>query len=284
MIALPIVRLYKSMIRRELKLDKSAAIWLMVSQVEHAHVSGEIMRHWREPLSTEVVEAIAHHDDGWATWEVSPKLNSQVGGPYSFLEMPLEESLIIWDNSIASARRIGSLAGWMVSGHFYNLLAGSEHARDPPAVAWLTAKRKVRTSWLDEWIRADKSHSLEYAKRAQELLLMADLFSLWLCCDCPIGNGESSILSQSTMKLRADTLLAQFQFKSPECMLRESISKKRVEGISWIVPTEPFPCDTSPVRLRAQATAVPVAAYQTWHEIAEASWPVELDWRLTPAV
>src|SRR3954465_7281882 len=229
------------MIRRELRLNDNAAIWLLVSQVEHARMSGELVRNWREEFSPDVVEAITHHDDGWAAWESEPKLNPALGAPYSFLEMPVAESLVIWDNSIASARQFGPLAGYIVAGHFYNLLSDSDHAKEPPAVAWLTAKRKVRTAWLDEWIRADKSHTLEYAKAAQQMLLTADLFNLWLCCDCPVDAKGGSILGDSAMKLRTESLLSQFRFRSPECTIFESGSRHRVEELSWIVPIEPFP-------------------------------------------
>src|SRR5205085_4501752 len=128
-----------------------------------------------------------------------------------------------------------------------------------PAIAWLTAKRKVRTAWLDEWIRADRSHTLEYAKRAQKMLLLADLFSLWLCCECPVDENDPSILGQSSMKLRTDSLLAQFKFVEPGYTIRESVSKKRVERLSWIVPVEPFPCKIASLALAATATAVPVS-------------------------
>ena len=49
------------------------------------------------------------------------------------------------------------------------------------------------------------------------------------------------------MKLRTDSLLAQFRFVSPECTIRESVSKNRVEGLSWIVPVEPYPFKISPL-------------------------------------
>ncbi len=242
-----------------------------------------------------MIDAIAHHDDGWADWEAAPKLNPEFAAPYSFLEMPLAESLVIWDNSIAAARRFGSLAGWIVAGHFYSLLADSEHANEPPAIAWLTAKRKVRTAWIDEWIRADSSHTLDNAKRAQQMLPLADLFSLWLCCDCPVevpstsplpgGDGSSgSMLRQSAMKLRTDSLLERYRFVSPECTIRESVSKKRVEALSWIVPIEPYPCKTAPLSLTARATVAPVSQYASWREMAAASWQIELHWRLIPAV
>lgn len=272
------------MIRRELRLGAEAPLWLFVSQVEHARISGELARHWRAEFSTEVVEAIAHHDDGWDVWEESPKINPGIGGPFSFLEMPLAEALSIWDNSILVARRFGPLAGYMVAGHFYNLLADSDHANEPAAIAWLTAKRKVRTAWLDEWIRANQSHTLEYAKRSQQMLLTADLFSLWLFCDCPVDSTSESILGNSAMKLRTDSLLAQFQFGSPEFTVFESGSRHRVEELSWIVPVDPSPFKDSPVSLRSKAKAVPVARYASWQEIVAASWDMELDWQLVTAV
>jgi hypothetical protein len=272
------------MIRRELTLNDDSALWLLIPQVDHARVSGELVRNWREEFSLDVLDAIAHHDDGWEMWETEPKLNPTIGAPFSFLEMPLAESLTIWDRSIAAARKFGPLAGYIVAGHFYSLLADSENANQPPAIAWLTAKRKVRTSWLDEWIRADPSHTLEYAKIAQQMLLTADLFSLWLCCDCPVDANGASILRDSAMKLRTDSLLAQYRFMSPECTIFESGSRHRIEELSWIVPVEPFPFKTNPLALSIHAKAVPATHYATLQELVTASWPMELNWQLVPAV
>jgi len=198
--------------------------------------------------------------------------------------MPLAESLVIWDNSIVAARHCGRLAGWIVAGHFYNLLVDSENSKDPAAVSWLMAQRKFRTTWLDGWIREDASNTLDYAKRAQQMMLSADLFSLWLCCDCPVEQNDNSLLRQSTMKLRADKLLDQFRFVSPECTVRESVSKQRVEELSWIVPVEPFPFKTQSVALTARARAVSMARYASWPEVEAAAWPVELNWQLVRAV
>jgi hypothetical protein len=198
--------------------------------------------------------------------------------------MAVAESIAVWDSSIASAHNIGPLAGYIVAGHFYNLLANSDHAQAPPAIAWLTAKRKVRTAWLDEWIRADRSHTLEQAKAAQQMLLTADLFSLWLCCDCPMDAAGTSILGGSAMKLRTDSLLEQFRFLSPECTVFESGSRHRVEELSWIVPVDPFPFRDSPLPLRAKAVAVPISRYGSFREMLSVSWDVELDWQLVRAV
>ena len=268
------------MIRREITTTDGTKLWLLISQVEHAHVSGELVRNWHEQFSGDVIAAVAHHDDGWSAWEAEPKLNPEIGAPFSFLEMPVPAALVIWDHSIAAAGNFGPLAGYIVAGHFYNLLNNSEHANDPLAVAWLTAKRKHRTGWLDEWIRGDPSRTLEYPKRAQEMLLVADLFSLWLCCDCPAEGQRESILGQSAMKLQTDTLLNQFQFAVQEFAIKKSADGERIEGLDWSVAVYPYPCKSSPLSLSADCIAVPVKHYQSWRELKAAGWPVELRWQL----
>lgn len=271
------------MIRREFTSSDGTRMWLLISQVEHAHVSGELVRNWQEDVTRDVIDAITHHDDGWAAWEAEPKLNPKLGAPYSFLEMPVPAALVIWDHSIAAAGAFGPLAACIVAGHFYQLLGGSENANDPLANAWLTAKRKWRTTWLDEWVRADPAHTLEYAKRAQDMLLLSDLFSLWLCCDCPVDAQGESILGQSAMKLRTDTLLAQFQFAVPEFTIRGPSSNSGTERLDWTVAVEPFPFKKSPLSLSAVSVAAPVSRYADWAALKAASRSVELRWRLVPA-
>jgi Protein of unknown function (DUF3891) len=272
------------MIRREITSPDGTKLWLLISQVEHASMSGELARHWREPFIPDVIEAIAHHDDGWAAWEAEPKLNPEIGAPFSFLEMPLPAALVIWDHSITAAAKFGPLASHIVAGHFYNLLSDSEQAGDPLAVAWLTAKRKQRTAWLDSWMRAEPSHTLAQAKQAQSMLLLADLFSLWLCCDCPAGSSQETILGQSNMKLRTETLLSQFAFSVAEFKLRHSSESERISGLEWNVAVSPFPFTIGPLSLSARALAAPARRYATWDDLQAAGWPLELEWRLNEAL
>ena len=272
------------MIRREIDFPNGEKLWLLVSQVEHAHVSGKLTQDSQEKFSTEVVEAITHHDDGWEEWEAAPKLNPESCGPYSFLEMPLAETLVIWDQSIAAARKIGPLAGFIVAGHFYNLLAESDHGKEPAAVAWLAAKRKFRTAWLDEWVRLNPANTLDAAKHAQQQLLMADLFSLWLCCDCPIAGDEASLLEKSAMKLRTEKLLGQHRFSVVGFGRRHSTLEKPLEGLAWVVAVDPYPFEIEPLSLRLMAEVVPVSQYTSWPELQAASRPMEVHWRLIPPV
>lgn len=274
---------YIDMIRREIQLSENERVWLLVSQVDHAHVSGTITRQWHSHFSDEVVQAIAHHDDGWAEWEQEPKLNPEIGGPFSFTEMPLEQALVIWDGSIAGARKIGPLAGFIVAGHFYSLLNESEHAQQPGAIAWLAAKRKQRTAWLDEWVRMEASHSLDEAKRAQQQLALTDLFSLWLCCDAPVGGSDDGLLEGSPIHDRAQLLLREYPMKVVGFGRRHATLENPQEALAWVVAVEKFPLRESPLSLSLMARIVPVKEYDDWAEVEAASRPMELRWRLMPA-
>jgi hypothetical protein len=276
------------MIRREIEFPDCEKLWLLVSQVEHAHISGKLTQHSKEKFSTEVVEAITHHDDGWSEWETAPRLKPEIGGPYSFTEMPLAEALLIWDESIAAARKLGPLGGFIVAGHFYNLLAESEHGKEPAAIAWLAAKRKFRTAWLDEWVRLSPANTLDVAKQAQHQLFLTDLFSLWLCCDCPIadeviGDG-ASLLEQSAMKQRTKKLLGQFNFSVVGFGRRHVTLQNPLEALAWVVTVDPYPFAIEPLSLRLMADVVPVAHYANWQELKAASRPMEVHWRLIPPV
>jgi Protein of unknown function (DUF3891) len=270
------------MIRREIELAENERLWLLISQVDHAHLSGELTRNLQSPLSQEVIEAITHHDDGWAAWEAAPKLNPESGEPISFYEMPLEEALTIWDASIAAARKFGPLAGFIVAGHFYGLLSESEHGQQPAAVAWLAAKRKVRTAWLDEWVRADPTRTLDDAKRAQYQLLLADLFSLWLCGDAPIGGVDDGVLEQRPMKARAHDLLEQLHFTHVGFGRRYPTLDNPQEALAWVIAVDPYPFRESPLSLSLMGNVVPVAEYDDWSDLQAASRPMELRWRLLP--
>ena len=115
--------------------------------------------------------------------------------------------------------------------------------KDPLAIAWLTAKRKVRTAWLDEWIRADPTHTLDYAKRAQQMLLMADLFSLWLCCDCPVdGDQAKHTWPIGDEAANGHAAAASFDFAVRDFMAgRIGRGTTALTGLAWTVAVDPYP-------------------------------------------
>ena len=175
--------------------ETGAESWTLISQVEHARLSGMLAEAWDPalfsmfPCRGELLAAIYHHDDGWAAWERSPGIDPQTGRPLNFTEMPLVESLAIWRDSISSAGRHGNLAAHVVSGHFCSLLRrfSSRWQNDPAkgamAAEFLTSQQQHQADRLAAWReRSNVADAAAIADAALKLLQTFDSLSLWLCC------------------------------------------------------------------------------------------------------
>jgi Protein of unknown function (DUF3891) len=107
-------------------LRSEAPSVLAIPQQSHAWISGQLARAWGndrfpapEPWE-EVCLAAEQHDIGMACWDRDPAFNPETGLPYSFLEMPLEVHLGLWD---AAPQRV------MVQSRFAALLVSMHGAR-----------------------------------------------------------------------------------------------------------------------------------------------------------
>ena len=62
--------------------------WQVVLQTDHADLSGAFARAWADAASRHdsLVVAAERHDDGWAVWEQSPRVDGD-GKPVNFLEV-----------------------------------------------------------------------------------------------------------------------------------------------------------------------------------------------------
>src|SRR5262249_30681458 len=159
------VRSAAFMIRRNIQLDDGTPAWLLISQVEHARISGELTQAWNPVFPDEVTSAIAHHDDGWRAWEIATTLDPVRGCPLSFVEMPISDAIQIWSRSIEAASAYGHLAAAIVAGHFIGLAGGSEQATLSPADKWLRDMCVGRAAWLAEWQSVSPTHTGETAEK-----------------------------------------------------------------------------------------------------------------------
>jgi Protein of unknown function (DUF3891) len=262
------------MIRRNITLDDRKESWLLISQVEHARISGELAKAWAESYSAEVIDAITHHDDGWAAWEAAPQFDEERGRPLSFTELAIEDAIQIWDDSIASARRFGPLASAIVAGHFAGLAGGSEHASQPLTKSWIDNSKQERRTWLDEWSRLSEANTQEVAEQAQQMLYAADLLSLWLCMNGPVSRGgDDASPANSEMQTRSSTVLGKFSFR------QQDLTALAAE-IVWQGSLAPWPFASGELRLQSPAIAVPALKYASWAEIATAGHASQLRWEL----
>jgi len=183
------------MIRRDETDPGRNKCWLLIPQIEHARLSGLLAEHWVASASgpleprNELIDAIDHHDDGWAAWDRRPDCDPQSGQPLEFTEMPLAESLGIWQQSIEMAAARGDLQAYVVSGHFSALLRGAAPRWQASkfgstlATEFLGEQDQRRAEWLESWIgTAPDRHSPKIAERGLAWLRFFDGLSLWFCC------------------------------------------------------------------------------------------------------
>jgi hypothetical protein len=84
--------------------------WLLISQVDHAHLAGTVAAAWGNervpmlPAADLLVPAVRDHDEGWAEWERTPSVDPATGVPRDFTEMPMAVSTKLWSHSIDVCR------------------------------------------------------------------------------------------------------------------------------------------------------------------------------------
>jgi hypothetical protein len=257
------------MIRRE-GIEAPQGQWLLIAQADHARLAGELAEAWRDALvpassRPEWLAAVYHHDDGWPVWDASPAVDQEHGRPIQFTEMPLVDSLAIWQRSIEAVGACGPLAAWMVSGHFSALLRYSNAWQATPHRTgnirddFLQRQDAARANWLTAWQRqAPATHTPALAQRGLELLQFFDALSLWFCC--------SAATQPKRMNLPDGNALT---------LLPKSSNR---------VIVEPWPFDAGTLRVAVQARAIPIRRYADALDLANApSTEVELGWTLVSA-
>ncbi len=92
--------------------------WQVVLQTDHADLSGAFARAWAEqgPGHDSLVVAAERHDDGWAVWERSPRVDES-GKPVNFLEVDVRSHLAFYRAGIAAIAEQDAQAGLLVSMH-----------------------------------------------------------------------------------------------------------------------------------------------------------------------
>jgi hypothetical protein len=92
--------------------------WQVVLQTDHADLSGAFARAWNEqgPGHDALVIAAERHDDGWAVWERSPRIDES-GKPVNFLDVDVRSHLAFYRAGIAAITEQDPAAGLLVSMH-----------------------------------------------------------------------------------------------------------------------------------------------------------------------
>jgi hypothetical protein len=111
---------------RPLILQQSDPI-IVIRQTDHAYLSGFFAREWGndvftrpEPFSSFCLAA-AEHDNGWNEWELAPGVDPKTFFPYSFMTVPTDEHIFLYQRGIDRMVKADLYAGLLVVSHCMGL-------------------------------------------------------------------------------------------------------------------------------------------------------------------
>lgn len=256
------------MIRREM----SDVDWL-ITQDDHAHLSGELLAHWGNgrfervesagAAWASVVLAARMHDCGWPLHDERPTLNRQ-GRPLDVFETPWPIALRVWGASADRAEAADAYGGLLVSLHVLALAAelgrSDRTDRCDPAGVFAINKFHHREIERQEQLRrrlgmvASGPLKLglapQHASEAEDLLRLhvravqaADAISLGLCCAQPPAKTREVHRSSGS----------------------GAIALELARDAEGVLRVDPWPFDVSQLELAAAARRLPA---QRWEERA----------------
>jgi hypothetical protein len=96
---------------------------LVIRQTDHGVLSGFFARQWGNDLfrRPEAFEsfclALREHDNGWSDWELAPRIDPKTRAPYTFMSIPTEEHVALYQRGIERIVQVDRYAGLLVSLH-----------------------------------------------------------------------------------------------------------------------------------------------------------------------
>lgn len=158
--------------------------FVMIEQNNHAQVSGEIMKHWKEDLfkgkafKSSVDAAIYLHDTGWAPFDKQPFWNDKEQAPYTFVTFPVLPKIVLYTHGINEAEQHDSYAGLLCSEHYKRFLVNNT-SEEAQAFIRQEEARQQRI------IEATPDYQKELFDFHYGLVQLGDNISLYICLNEP---------------------------------------------------------------------------------------------------
>lgn len=231
---------------------------LLFEQHHHALVSGVMAKHWRSDsfigghLREQVEYAVAQHDKAWIPLDQQPLWNEEKQQPYSFVDFPMQEKMLRYQEGVHEVEKKSLYAGLLCSLHYRSFFP---ELSDDKGIQTFINEEELRQerliNELDGYIE-EKEKNFHF-----DLLQFCDNLSLYCCMNEP---GASKARELSWFK---DGFPQQFEF-APEGIIANWNGLNNVE-------LNPFPFENSfqvdiPFRQINQGSIKDKGIQQTWNE------------------
>ena len=237
--------------------------FLVIRQTDHAMLSGFLAREWgnaysrRPDLFESFCFAVREHDNGWAEWEMAPQLDPKTRLPYTFLSIPTEDHVALYQRGIDRLVKVDPYAGLLVTMHCVGLY-------DRP-----------RSATSDVSAKYIKSSDLQLVKEFLQGLrqLQARLKSDLRANPATKSLAEDASLERNTRLLQVlDRLSLYFCMRSPQDATIEAVPGDDASGeVDWelrpdyedCVSLTPYAFRKSPLGVSILARRVPKRIYSS---------------------
>lgn len=218
--------------------------WQIVMQTDHADLSGDFARRWKQrgDRADSLAIAAERHDDGWAVWEQAPSCDLKTGKPVNFLDVGVLSHLAFYRAGIAAITEQDPYAGLLVSMHGAGIYRGryglqpelgltqAEQAREQ--VEAFVAEQESGFATRD----AEVGVTAEQRREDYELLQIYDRMSLLFCMNDTLSPSETEFSGYRFRPYGAGTIsIDPFPFEGEE---RFSLLRRVLPKTHWRNGTE----------------------------------------------
>jgi hypothetical protein len=157
-----------------------SATLLLVTQPDHAHLSGELLSLWRagglpdHPRRADLLFAAREHDNGWREADAAPRWDAGRGLPHDFLSLPRRERIEIWERGPCRFAAERPYAALLIARHALGLFRNRRGEEDWDRLL----------DFLEDFaagLLAETGAAREELEADYPLIDLADLISLTAC-------------------------------------------------------------------------------------------------------
>lgn len=234
---------------------------VVIRQTDHAILSGFFAREWGnetfqrpEPFESFCLAA-SEHDNGWREWELEPQLDHKTRLPYSFMSIPTEEHVALYQRGIERVVKVDRYAGLLVSLHCTGL-----YDRARATLPGFSAK----------YVKSNESHLVN------DFLQRLKLQQLRLKVDLRVSPETKSLTEEKSLETNSRLLEALDRLSLYFCL--DSLEEATIDGVplnregidvDWelrpdgknAVALRPYPFRRSPLAVSILARQVPKRRY-----------------------
>lgn len=234
---------------------------VVIRQTDHAALAGFFAREWGNELfkRPEPLEAfrlaVSEHDNGWREWELAPQIDPKTRLPYSFMSLPTEEHMQLYQSGIERVVKANRYAGLLVSLHCAGL-----YDRTRATIPGFSAKyvKSTETELVSGFLQSLK---------LQQLRLKVDLRADAATKDY----AQDKILETNARRLEAlDRLSLYFCMNNLEDAMIDGVPvDSQGSEVDWevrpkpgnVVSVSPYPFRREPLQISILSRRVPKRLY-----------------------